>query len=147
MADIATNKKARFDYEIIETVEAGIELSGIEVKSLRTRGAALDGSYVLVRGGEAFLSGLDVPPYQAGNTPESYDSKRLRRLLLSKKEIAVLAEIDAKKGLTIVPLSMYNKAGKIKVSLGIVRGKKKFDKRESIKKRDAEREIDRSLKR
>lgn len=147
MADIATNKKVRFDYEIIETLEAGIELTGIEVKSLRTRSVALDGSYALVRGGEVFLSGLDIPPYQAGNTPEGYDSKHIRRLLLSKKEIAVLAEIDSKKGLTIVPLSMYNKSGKIKVSLGIVRGKKKFDKRESIKKRDTERDIGRSLKR
>ncbi len=147
MADIATNKKIRFDYEIIETLEAGIELTGIEVKSLRTRSVALDGSYALVRGGEVFLSGLDIPPYQAGNTPEGYDSKHIRRLLLSKKEIAVLAEIDSKKGLTIVPLSMYNKSGKIKVSLGIVRGKKKFDKRESIKKRDTERDIGRSLKR
>ena len=147
MSDIATNKKARFDYEILETFEAGIELVGHEVKALRTRGASLEGSFAIIRGGEAFLTGLDIPPYQTGNVPADYDSKHIRRLLLSKKEIAVLAEIDSKKGLTIVPLSMYNKNGKIKVSLGIVRGKKKFDKRESIKKRDTERDIGRSLKR
>ncbi len=146
MPDIATNKKVRFDYEILDTVEAGIELAGHEVKALRTKSVALDGSYVLVRGGEAFLSGLSIPAYQAGNTPADYEPERLRRLLLSKKEIAALAVVDSKKGLTIVPLSMYNKNGKIKVSLGVVRGKKKFDKRESIKKRDTERDIGRSLK-
>ena len=146
MPDIATNKKARFNYEILETLEAGIELAGAEVKSLRTHSVALDGSYAIVRDGEIFLTGLDIPPYQAGNVPSDYDSKHIRKLLLSKKEIAVLADVEEKKGLTIVPLSMYNKNGKIKVSLGVVRGKKKFDKRESIKKRDVERDIGRSLK-
>ena len=146
MSDIATNKKIRFDYEILDTVEAGIELVGHEVKALRTKSVALDGSYVTVRGGEAFLSGVTITPYQAGNTSADYEPERLRRLLLSKKEIAALSVVDSKKGLTIVPLSMYNKNGKIKVSLGVVRGKKKFDKRESIKKRDVERDIGRSLK-
>ena len=146
MSDIATNKKIRFDYEILDTVEAGIELVGHEVKALRTKSVALDGSYVTVRGGEAFLSGVTIPPYQAGNTSADYEPERLRRLLLSKKEIAALSVVDSKKGLTIVPLSMYNKNCKIKVSLGVVRGKKKFDKRESIKKRDVERDIGRSLK-
>ena len=147
MADIATNEKVRFNYEILETLEAGVELAGIEVKSLRTHGASLDGSYVIVRGGEAFLSNMNIPPYQTANTPSDYDPMRLRRLLLAKKEIADLAAIESKKGLTIVPLSMYNKDGKIKVSLGIVIGKKKFDKRQAIKKRDTERDIGRSLKR
>lgn len=146
MADIATNEKARFDYEVLDTVEAGIELLGFETKSLRAKGVSLDGAYALVRGGEAFVSNLTIPPYQAANTPESYDPARLRRLLLSKKEIAALAVVESKKGLTIVPLSMYNKNGRIKVSLGVVRGKRKFDKRESIKKRDVERDIGRSLK-
>jgi SsrA-binding protein len=146
MSDIATNEKVRFNYEILETLEAGVELAGIEVKSLRTHGASLDGSYVIVRGGEAFLSNMNIPPYQAANTPSDYDPMRLRRLLLAKKEIADLAAIESKKGLTIVPLSMYNKEGKIKVSVGIVRGKKKFDKRQAIKKRDTERDIGRSLK-
>jgi SsrA-binding protein len=146
MPDIATNKKARFDYEILETLEAGIELVGHEVKALRTRGASIEGSFAIVRGGEVFLTGLDIPPYQTGNVPSDYDSKHIRKLLLSKKEIALLADIESKKGLTIVPLSVYNKNGRIKVSLGIVRGKRKFDKRESIKKRDTERDIGRSLK-
>ena len=146
MSDIATNKKVHFDYEILETFEAGIELLGIEVKSLRTHSTSLEGSFAIVRGGEAFISGLDISPYQTANTPSDYDPKHIRRLLLSKKEIAALADSESKKGLTIVPLSMYSKNGRIKVSLGIVRGKKKFDKRESIKKRDTEREIGRSLK-
>lgn len=146
MPDIATNKKARFDYEILERFEAGIELVGVEVKSLRTRSVSLDGSFAIVRGGEVFLTGLDIPAYQTGNAPADYDSGHIRRLLLSKKEIAELAAIESKKGLTIVPLSMYNKNGKIKVSLGVVRGKRKFDKRQSIKKRDAERDIGRTLK-
>ena len=147
MSDIATNEKVRFNYEIIETLEAGIELLGIEVKSLRSKSISLEGSHVIIRGNEAYLSGLSIPPYQTNNTPKDYEAERLRRLLLSKKEIATLAGIESTKGLTIVPLSMYNENGKIKVSLGIVKGKKKFDKRESIKKRDTERDIGRSLKR
>ncbi len=146
MSDIATNKKAHFNYEILKTLEAGIELAGFEVKALRAHGATLDGSFVIVRGGEAFLSNFTIPPYQAGNTPSNYDPVRLRRLLLSKKEIADLAVVDSKKGSTIVPLSIYTKDGRMKLSVGIVRGKKKFDKRESIKKRDTERDIGRSLK-
>ena len=147
MSDIATNEKVRFNYEIIDTLEAGIELLGVEVKSLRSKKVSLEGSYALIRGNEAYLFGLSIPPYQAANTPKDYDSERLRRLLLSKKEIATLAGIESTKGLAIVPLSIYDKNGKIKVSLGIVKGKKKFDKRESIKKRDTERDIGRSLKR
>ena len=146
MPSVAENKKIHFDYEVLETFEAGIELAGFEVKALRTRGASIEGSFAIVRGGEIFLSGLDIPPYQAGNTPEGYDSKHIRRLLLSKKEIAALAEIESKRGLTIVPLSMYNKNGRIKVALGIVRGKKKFDKRETIKKRDTDRDLRRLMK-
>ena len=131
----------------METLEAGIELLGFEVKSLRSKSISLEGSHIIIRGNEAYLSGLYIPPYQTNNTPKDYEAERLRRLLLSKKEIATLAGIESTKGLTIVPLSMYNENGKIKVSLGIVKGKKKFDKRESIKKRDTERDIGRSLKR
>src|SRR3989338_7036284 len=144
------NKKAYFNYEILEKFEAGIELLGFEVKALRAGHASLEGSYVSIRpttrGGEVFLIGLHVSPYQPKNTPDSYDPNRERRLLLNKKEIHTLAGFEKKRGLTIVPISVYNKAGKIKVEIAVARGKKKYDKRETIKKRDTEREMRRTLK-
>src|SRR3989344_3505791 len=135
------NKKARFNYEILETYEAGLELQGLEVKSLRRGQGSREGAHVIVRGGEAYLVGATIPPYQAGNTPKDYDPARTRRLLLTKKQIGELAEYENKKGLTIIPLSVYNKNSTLKLSVGVARGKKKYDKRESIKKRDLEREI------
>ena len=140
------NKKAHFNYEILETLEAGIELLGHEVKSIRNKQGSLEGARVIVRGGEAFVVGSTIPLYQPKNTDASYVADRNRKLLLSKKEITHVAETESKKGLTIVPLSVYNKGRKIKVSIGIVRGKKKHDKRESIKKRETDRDIRRSLK-
>ena len=124
-----------------------MELLGFEVKSIRQKLGSLDGAYIIVRGGEAYLINAHIPPYQPANTPESYDSHRNRRLLLTKKEITELSTAEGTKGLTIVPISVYNKGRKLKLSLGIGRGKKKTDKRESIKKRDTERELGRSLKR
>ena len=140
------NKKAYFNYEIGDKYESGIELLGHEVKSLKQRLGSLEGSYVIVRGGEAFLINAHIPPYQPSNTPESYDPYRNRKLLLTKKETAELANIEATKGLTIVPISVYSKGRKLKLSIGIGKGKKRADKRESIKKRDIEREIGRTLK-
>jgi SsrA-binding protein len=140
------NKKARFNYEITETFEAGIELLGPEVKSIKGGQGSLEGAYAVVRGGEVFLLGSNIPPYQAQNMPGGYDPLRTRKLLLTKKEILELSHMEKEKKLTMVPLSMYNKKGKIKVSLGIARGKKKFDKRETLKKRDDMREISRTLK-
>lgn len=138
--------KARFDYEILETIEAGIELSGTEVKSLRRKQGKLEGSHVIVRGGEAYIVGMHIPPYQPGNTPESYDPGRTRKLLLSKVQIGVLAGHEQQKGLTLIPLSVYNKRKNLKVSVGVARGKKKFDKRAALKKKDADREVQRALK-
>ncbi len=140
------NKKAHFNYEILEKFEAGIELLGHEVKSLKNKQGSLEGAYIIVRGGEAFLINSHIPPYQPANVPDDYDSHRNRRLLLTKKEIAELATAEATKGLTIVPISVYSKGRKLKLSFGIGRGKKKADKRESIKKRDTERELGRTLK-
>lgn len=140
------NKKAYFNYEISEKLEAGLELLGHEVKSLKNKSGSLEGAYVIVRGGEAYLINAHIPPYQPGNTPESYDPYRNRRLLLTKKEIAELSAAEGTKGLTIVPISVYIKGRKLKLSLGVGRGKKKADKRQSIKKRDTEREIGRTLK-
>lgn len=139
------NRKATFNYEFLERLDAGIELFGLEVKALRTKLGSLDGAYVIVRGSEAFLVNAFIPPYQPKNTPKEYDPRRHRKLLLTKREIAELTGAESKKGLTIVPISVYNKGRKIKVELVIARGKKRFDKRETIKKRDTEREIRRTL--
>ncbi len=146
MSTLIYNKKAGFDYEILEKYEAGVELLGSEVKSVRAKHGILLGARVIIRGGEAYLIGATIPPFQPANTASGYDADRNRRLLLTKKEIRLLSEIEDKKGLTIVPISMYNKGNKIKVEIAIVRGKKKFDKREDIKKRDTERDIAREFK-
>lgn len=144
--DLIQNRRSTSDYEILETFEAGIELLGHEVKSLRNNQGSLVGSFITVRGGEAFLIGSNIPAYQEKNTPEDYDPKRNRKILLKKVQIAELASHEAKKGLTIVPISMYNSKTKIKVKIAVVRGKKKFDKREDIKKRDTDRDIRREFK-
>lgn len=145
MASLIENKKVGLDYEILETFEAGLELLGFEVKSLRGNQGSLLGSHVTVRGGEAFLIAAQIPPFQEKNAPEAYDPRRNRRLLLTKPEIHKLASLEAKKGLTIVPISVYNKGRKIKVEIAIVRGKKKHDKRQDIKKRDTLRAIRREF--
>lgn len=146
MANYAENRKARFDYEILEKYEAGIELLGSEVKSIRNRRMSLEGAFVIIRGGEAFLINANIPPYQIKNAPKDYDPLKNRKLLLTKKEIAELAGSEKNKSLTIVPISVYNKGRKIKVNIALVKGKKKFDKRESIKKRETEREVRREYK-
>jgi SsrA-binding protein len=116
------------------------------VKSLRSKLGSLDGARVVVRGGEAYLVGMTIPPYQAANADKGYDPARARRLLLSKKELNTLATEEAKKGLTIVPLEVYNNKRFIKVRIAIVRGKGKADRREDLKRRDADRETGRVLK-
>ena len=147
MASYAENRKARFDYEVLEKFEAGIELVGAEVKSVRGGQISLEGSFVIVRGGEAFLINANVPPYQPANAPKDYDPLRNRKLLLTKKEIGELEASGKNKSLTIVPISVYNKGRKIKVEIALAKGKKKFDKRETIKKRETDREVRREYKR
>jgi SsrA-binding protein len=142
----AENKKAYFNYEILEKITAGIQLLGYEVKAVRAGKMTLDGAYAVVRGGEVFLIGSAITLIQPKNAPKDYDERRNRKLLLTKKEIAYLAEKEKQNGLTIVALSVYNMGHKIKVELGLAKGKKKSDKRESIKKRESDREIDRTLK-
>ena len=143
MSRFIENKKAHFNYEILDKFEAGIELRGFEVKSIRKKQGSLEGSYVIVRGGEAYLINVRIPPYQPHNTPLDYEPARNRRLFLRKDEIAELASV--KKGLTIVPLSMYSKGRHVKVEIAVARGKKKYDKREVLKKRESDREIRREL--
>lgn len=141
------NKKAGFDYELIEKYEVGIELTGSEVKSLREKHGELSGAHILIRGNEAFIIGFEIPPYQPKNLTTEYDPLRTRKLIITKKEIFEIEKRTSEKGLTIVPVSLYNKGKRLKLEIAIGRGKKKFDKRETIKKRDVEREIGRTLKR
>ena len=142
----AENRKAYFNYEILEKITAGIELLGFEVKSVKAGRMSLDGSYAVIRGDEAFLIGATITPLQPKNIKEEYDERRNRKLLLTKKEIKNLANSEKQNGLTIVALSVYNIGHKIKVELGLAKGKKKSDKRESIKKRESDRDIRRTLK-
>ena len=146
MPTFVHNKKAHFDYEFLQKFEAGIELLGHEVKSVKNSHGSLDGARILVRGGEAFLVGATIPLYQPNNAVSAYQTDRTRKLLLTKKEIAEIAQAEGQKGLTVIPISMYQKGKKVKMEIAIVRGKKKYDKREVIKKRDTERDIAREYK-
>jgi len=142
----AHNKTATFNYEVIDKYEGGLSLLGYEVKSVKNKQASLKGAYIVVRGDEVFLVGASIPPYQPKNTPEDYDSLRPRKVLVTKKEIKKLIDIEKTKGLTLIPISLYNKGRNIKLEFAVARGKKQFDKRETIKKREAKIEIDRTLK-
>jgi len=149
MKIILENKKALFDYSILEKFEAGIVLKGIEVKSIKTGKMNLRGSFVVIKQSppEVFLIGANIPPYQPNNTPDDYDPQRSRKLLLKKIEIKRLIGKSKEEGLTIVPIKVYTIKGKIKIEFAIVKGKKKFDKREQIKKRQTKKEIERIMKR
>ncbi len=146
MAAYMQNKKATFNYEVLERFEAGITLSGFETKAVRSGMGNLLGAYVIIRGHEAYLVKATITPYQAANTPKDYDPERPRKLLLNHKEIARLEKELNTAGLTIVPISLYNKKSKIKLEIALARGKKKADKRERIKERDTKREMHRTLK-
>ena len=143
---IAENRKARHEYFVIETYECGIELVGTEVKSLRAGAVNLKDSYASVtKGGELFIWGMHISPYEQGNI-FNHDPLRPRRLLMHKREILKLMGLVQQQGLSLIPLALYFKNGKVKVALGLCRGKKLYDKRDSIAKRDADREIDRKMK-
>ncbi len=146
MEIVSTNKKARFNYEIIEKIEAGISLKGTEVKSIRNKNVSIGESYAQIRDNEVFLYNLHISPYEQGNR-ENHDPIRTRKLLLHKHEIKKLVSKIQQKGLSLVPLSIYLRKGKIKVELAIGRGKRLVDKRESLKKKAVEREIARVVKR
>ena len=146
MKTFARHKRASFDFELGKEYEAGIALRGFEVKAIRRGAAKLEGAHVVVRGGEAFLVGADIPPFQPSNTPPDYDPGRARRLLLSKKEIRETAALEARKGYTLIPTRLYEKSGKIKLAFSGARGKKQYDKRETLKKKEVAREVARALK-
>ena len=144
--EYAFNRKVLYDYEILEKFEAGLVLSGYEVKSIRNGRLSLQGAYVVVKDEEAYLLNANVPPYQPENTPVGYNPTRSRKLLLHKTEIRSLIGKSKQSGLTLVPLKVYNKANRIKLEFWLAKGKKHYDKREKIKKRDFQRERGRVLK-
>lgn len=146
MGVLTENRRARFDYDVLETLEAGVALLGNEVKSVQAGRADITAAFVTIHRGELFLTNATIPPWQARNTPGDYDERRPRKLLLHKNEIASLIGTLKTRGLTAVPLKLYTRGRRIKAEIGIVRYRKKADKREVIKRREAEREIRRALK-
>ena len=142
---IADNRKARHDYFIIETYEAGVELFGTEVKSLRAGGVNLKDSYCDIDNGELFALGVHISPYEQGNI-FNRDPLRPKKLLMHKREIMKLTGLVSREGYTLVPLSLYFKGSRVKMAVGLCKGKKLYDKRDSIARRDADRDIERAMK-
>jgi SsrA-binding protein len=138
---LAENRRARFDYEILDTFEAGVELLGFEAKSVKLGRMNLSGAYVIIRAGEAWLLNASIQPFQPGNAPKEYDPDRTRRLLMHQKEIKSLVGKLDRERLTLIPLKAYIKKNLVKLELGLGRSRKTKDKREVIKKRDVEREM------
>lgn len=143
--EYASNARARYDYEILEHLRAGIVLSGSEVKSVRKGSASIRGSFVKIFDREAYLVGAVIPPYQKHNVPKEYDDQRTRKLLLKQSELKYLAGKSQERGLTLVPLSIFDHHGLLKLDIAIARGKKQHDKRASINKRESDRKIRRAL--
>ncbi|MFW5770112.1 MAG: SsrA-binding protein SmpB [Spirochaetota bacterium] len=144
--DVAKNKKARFEYEILETIEAGIVLKGTEVKSVRQKKVSIQESYARIKDGEAYIIGMTISPYEMGNQ-FNHEPARERKLLLHRQELKRLTGKLKEKGLTLVPLKIYFKNGKVKILLGLGKGKATYDKRKTIQKREADRELQRAVKR
>lgn len=142
---ICNNKKAHFEYEILKTFEAGLELRGTEIKSIRDRKVNINNAYIVIKQLSAYIIAMDISPYTFGNI-FNHPSKRERRLLLHKKEIIYLDQASTQKGLAIIPLSLYIKGPYAKLSVALSRGKKLHDKRQTLIKRDSQRELDRTLK-
>ena len=139
------NKKASYDYNVLEKFEAGLVLFGQEVKSIKTGHINLSGYFVTFNRNDPFLVGVKVPPYQPNNAGADYNVERQRKLLLNKKEIDYLMGKSSQKGFSLIPLKVYDKSGRIKLEFGLAKGKRKYDKKEKIKKRDVEREVNREL--
>ena len=147
MANYAENRKAKCEYEILEAFEAGLALQGPEVKSIKEGRGQISGAYVRFLGKELFLVGATIPAYQPANAPVTYNPARDRKLLLHAKELRYLVGKSSEQGLTLVPLRLYNKKAQIKLEFALAKGKKRKDKRETIRKRDTERDTNRELKR
>ncbi len=142
---VAQNKKARHDYFILETYEAGIELKGTEIKSIRRGSCNLKDSFIRIKDGEAYIENMYVAPCKEGNI-FNVDPRRIRKLLLHKKEIRKLQKEIMQEGLTIVPLKVYFNTSKAKLEIALAKGKKNYDKRQSLKEKDMKRDIDKALK-
>lgn len=147
MPDLTRNKKAFHNYTVLEKFEAGISLYGTEVKSCRESDASLDEAYVRPEGGELFLVDAHIAPYKKASEQANHEARRPRRLLMHRKEIRRLAQAVNAKGLTLVPLRIYLAHGRIKLQIGLCRGKQKADKRESLKRKQADREVNRLMRR
>jgi len=143
--EIVTNKKARFEYEILETIEAGIVLKGTEVKSMRLRKVSINEAFARIKRDEVYLVGMNIALYEMGNR-FNHEPERERKLLMHRQEIKRLTGKLKEKGLTLVPLKVYFHNGKVKILLGLGKGKAKYDKRRTIQKRDADREMQRAMK-
>lgn len=146
MKSLADNRSARYDYEILEKIEAGIALLGHEVRAVKIGKMSLLGSFISIRRGEAYLKNASIAPYQPHNTLDEYDERRSRKLLLQKKETERLLIKSQEKGISIIPLRVYDKNGMIKVEIAVGRGRKQRDKRENIKKRDMLRDVERETR-
>jgi len=146
MTVLLRNKQANFDYEILDTFEAGIKLLGFEVKSVKLKHGSLKSSHIIVNDDGVFLVNAHIPPFQVNNTPTDYNPYRKRQLLLTKKEMAKLIGKEKEKGLTLIPIKLYNVRNLVKVEFAVARGKKKYDKREALKKKAAKRDVERTLK-
>lgn len=143
--DLVSNRRATHEYEILDTLEAGVILQGTEVKSLKDHSASLQDSYILVSRGKVILKGANISMYKFGNI-HNHEEKRDRELLLHKYEIAKLKDVSQKQGLTLIPLAFYLKKGFIKIKIAVAKGKKAHDKREALKSREHKREMDRAMK-
>jgi SsrA-binding protein len=143
---IVTNKKATLNYEVLDKYEGGLELFGYEVKAIRAGKIKFDGSYVVILGDEVFLKNAEISPYQVNNLPKDFDGQRVIKILIRKREILKLKHKIDKEGLTLIPLSIFNKGTKLKLDFALAKGKKKHDKRQDIKKREDTIEILRAIK-
>lgn len=143
---LAYNKRAKFDYELMETIEAGLELLGYEVKSVKAGNMSLKGAFITIHDNEALLTNATIPPWQPKNTPDSYDPARSRRLLLKKSELKALIGSKQAQGLTIVPIRAYTKHGRVKLEIALARGKKKHEKKEQKRESDIKRDVERLLR-
>lgn len=143
---IAVNKKATLNYEVLDKYEGGLELHGFEVKAIRMGRIKFDGSYIIINNNEVFLKNAEIAPYQPNNIPKDFQPNRLIKILISKKEILKLKQKTEKEGLTLIPLSIFNKNKKLKIDFALAKGKKKHDKRQDIKKREDNIEILRAIK-
>ena len=146
MKTLVRNKRAKFDYDILETLEVGLALEGVEVKSVRAGNMSLRGAFVTIHGEEAFLTNATIPPWQPANTSEGFDPERPRKLLLKKAELKRLIGAKQAKGLTIVPIRVYSKGPHLKLEIGLARGKSQANKKQQKKEHDIRRDVDRLLR-